>query len=182
MRQSLQYSVTKLGQAILIALAGGIIGSMLAKGEDFTNLTATAYGTYAPQLNKSGGGLALTYRTAEIATVNISTEIRLQYLNTATPWTKSTSDKLFVPSGMIVLSRPVQLGGWFKYWFASPLIEAGAAADMNCHPYAIIGGGGTAGYRRGNWSLAGTYLAESWSGPYNKFTAHQVGLTLGFKF
>lgn len=161
---------------VLLALACIIVfAARQARGEDFTNLSATVYGTYAPQLVKPlGGGVAITYEAGEKWNVHLAGEVRLQYLDTSMPWVVSSSDTMFVPSGMVLLNYPLH---WNKF-YVTPIVEFGMAADMNCHPYAIFGGGVSAGYQFNKSLRAGfTFVVERWSGPYNSFTAYHGGLT-----
>lgn len=179
MRTSRQYSVTKLGQALLIGLAFALVGSLLARGEDTNSFlegqwTGAAYLSYAPEKPKSYGfGVAALKPLVDWNQLHLGSQIGLQY------WDNGQLGKVWLPNGMLNLSYDIHI----KKVVVKPLVEFGGALDTHCHPYSIVGAGGAIGYQfTPKTSLDGFAGVEQWTGPYDKATLYKFGLALNWRF
>jgi hypothetical protein len=162
----------------------GAVGDYLAANTNAltaTNWTFAGYASYAKDLpNKYGGGIAAVY----YLTPYIGTQIRAQYLDTG------LGNRFWLPNGTLTLQSAYKPLGESIPITLRPIIEAGVAADLSGHMYAIAGAGAELDLFTGSPTskirrVSIFYGVEQWQGQSQKFSVQQLGaavnLNLGGK-
>lgn len=150
--------------------------ALTASAAETNTATFATFASYAPTLkNPVGAGIAGIFPITEQFGFELGTQARLQYLDTGT-----SPDSLWLPNGLLVLSRPIPM---FRDVTVRPMLDMGGAADFHCRPYSILGAGIELDILKIESVRASIFYGiEEWNGPYNKFTVHHAGVAVNIPF